>query len=66
MDPLKLKEVMDFLVHGRLPGGASSTEKYVIKRRAGNFLMKGKLEFIVIACLKQWYIFKVQIIVSNT
>ncbi len=42
MDPKIVKEVLDVKLNNRYPEGLTSKERYVIKRRADTFRIKGK------------------------
>jgi len=42
MDPVKVRELKNVLLHGPYPPGCSKKEKFIIKRRAESYLTKGK------------------------
>ncbi|CAK6974785.1 uncharacterized protein LOC120559688 [Scomber scombrus] len=47
MEPEMAKQLMDVKIHDRYPEGITSKQRYVIKRRADNFIIKdGELHYI--------------------
>ncbi|CAK6975270.1 uncharacterized protein LOC117534630 isoform X4 [Scomber scombrus] len=47
MDPEMARQLMDLKVHDRYPEGTTSKQRYVIKRRADNFLIKEHLAKVI-------------------
>lgn len=42
MDPKIMKEVLELKLHNRYPEGSTSRDRFVIRRRADTFRIKGK------------------------
>lgn len=49
MDPKVVDELLDIKIHNKSPEISTSKERYVIKRRAENFRMKGQ-DAVIIDC----------------